>query len=248
MPVPEEMIEVRSRLDDDTNQPKYGNCALTVGDGSERVEFTNGRALAKRSVVDAYLINNGDLEFPSLGIWRQRGGAPATPAVQSVESDLRGGVVADEETIADAVEQLPIEEKAGLLGKILGQLGVPPEKAAEFAAAALASSDAAAPDDGSGDEPPPSEPPTETDEERKLRETAEEVARLEAEGELDPDADGNPEGAKGVRVVPQGFDERTQEGELRCLAAKGDGSQCQNAAADDGPACHIAAHAKQFAS
>lgn len=46
--------------------------------------------------------------------------------------------------------------------------------------------------------------------------------------------------------LPDGFVAFTAEGEHRCLARKGDGSQCHNAASEpDGWACGMAAHRKQ---
>lgn len=66
---------------------------------------------------------------------------------------------------------------------------------------------------------------------------------LEADGETVPEPDVEP----AVAVpVPDGFEATTADGSARCLAAKADGSQCQNAAAD-GHACAIAKHREQVA-
>lgn len=48
-------------------------------------------------------------------------------------------------------------------------------------------------------------------------------------------------------ILPEGFSLTTEDGEDRCLAAKGDGSQCANVASD-GHACGIASHREQVAS
>ena len=44
---------------------------------------------------------------------------------------------------------------------------------------------------------------------------------------------------------PEDFEALTADGEERCQARKGDGSQCSNAA-HDGPACGIATHRERF--
>jgi hypothetical protein len=43
-------------------------------------------------------------------------------------------------------------------------------------------------------------------------------------------------------LVPDGFELRTADGEMRCLAAKADGSQCANAAQGDTHACGLKRH------
>jgi len=48
-------------------------------------------------------------------------------------------------------------------------------------------------------------------------------------------------------TVPEGFSMETADGEPRCLAAKGDGTQCANVADPETHACGIAAHAAQVA-
>lgn len=256
------LIEVRSAINRDTNSPVYGNCTLSIGDGTIRVPFENGRSMVEEDIVRRYLINNGGLEFPSLGIWRTPEGTVGAPAAQDAASDLQGGLETQAEggpipvDVDDVVAQLPAEEKAGLVGKLLGQLGVSDAVASQVV------------DQIKGDDVPnpetADERPNETEDERRLRESAEEVERLKAAGELpdDPEADASPSAAatddgststgdNSVRVVPSGFDDKTQEGELRCLAKTASGSQCKNAAVTaDGvaSACAIEAHQKQFSS
>lgn len=49
-----------------------------------------------------------------------------------------------------------------------------------------------------------------------------------------------------VVTVPEGFSMTTTEGEKRCLARKGDGSQCSNAAKGDTTACGLKQHQAQL--
>lgn len=61
------------------------------------------------------------------------------------------------------------------------------------------------------------------------------------EGEVEKDADEPRE-----RVVPAGFENKTGEGELRCLAKKRDGHQCANAAVENSNACSLLPHRVQL--
>lgn len=66
----------------------------------------------------------------------------------------------------------------------------------------------------------------------------------------DDDAAGGPEqqDAPDVPVrVPEGFSPTTDEGKPRCLAAKGDGTQCVNEAVTGTHACGLAPHKTKVA-
>lgn len=70
---------------------------------------------------------------------------------------------------------------------------------------------------------------------------------LAEEGENVPEPVAEPTVEK-VVTVPEGFASTTSEGEPRCLARKGDGSQCANAAKGDTHACGLAKHQIQVAA
>jgi hypothetical protein len=69
--------------------------------------------------------------------------------------------------------------------------------------------------------------------EEQLRQSEVALAKehLEADGEDVPPV-----------LVPDGFELRTADGEMRCLAAKADGSQCSNAAQEGTHACGLKRH------
>jgi hypothetical protein len=175
----EEMLEVRAALNPDTNEPLYGTCTLSVGDGSVKVQFTNGRAVAPRSVVERYLVENGALEVPALGIFRSRiseGGA----VVQSQESVTATGTKA----LEDMTPEERIEAALRLSELIAADQGGGDARRAEEEPEEPASTDDASPED----------PPEETEQERRIREAKE---HLEEEGEEVPEveAEGGARGA-----------------------------------------------------
>jgi hypothetical protein len=94
-----------------------------------------------------------------------------------------------------------------------------------------------------------------TDEERKAHEalksakpqrTPEETDRLRELQRQQLVAEGDPNVPP--FPIPTGYATHTAEDEHRCLAAKGDGGQCTNAAKDNGWACGFANHQQQISS
>lgn len=66
------------------------------------------------------------------------------------------------------------------------------------------------------------------------------MEHLKEEGEDVPAVEGEP--AVEPVTVPAGFEATTPDGQPRCLAAKGDGTQCANAARGGTSACQMPAH------
>lgn len=95
-------------------------------------------------------------------------------------------------------------------------------------------------------------PPSEASENRDSEpdpeavELAKEHLREEGEDVPEPEPTGTDEGAAGP-ILPEGFVLTTDDGENRCLAAKGDGEQCANVA-HEGHACGIESHQEQVAA
>lgn len=245
----EEMLEVRAALNGDTNEPVYGTCTLSVGDGSVKVAFQNGRAVVPRSVVEKYLVQNGGIEVPALGIFRSRISSGAT--VQSQDSVTAEGPATVE--LEDMTPEERLATAKRLSDLIERDQGGDPDPAKEQAAADQQPGPTTTVDEAATEGSKPLE--EETEKERNLRLARE---HLEAEGEEVPEVEATDDDAKepgadeppaaAPRVVPEGFDDKTGEGEPRCLAKKSDGAQCKNAAKDGGPACQLEAHAKQFAA
>lgn len=89
-------------------------------------------------------------------------------------------------------------------------------------------------------------------EQAELEREAEKVAKgqgpLHRPGEQASEQVGKTAPAPGhAKMIPQGFDARTADGELRCLAAKADGGQCTNIVKAGTSACGMAPHQEQVA-
>lgn len=241
-------VAIQAALNPVTNEPVYGDCTLSVGDGSVKISFVHGRAIVDLDVAQKYLVNNGAIEIPALGILRSRqidgdanvatrpedllgGGIVGVPVAADVEALTHEGPSAS--SLADLSPEQRLEIAKELMGLIQEDQATASEPSPEPAAAT--------------GEPEPAEPGEATDEEAEepVEETAQQRAIREAQEHL---AGEGVEPAQPSRVVPEGFDDATAEGEPRCLATKADGTQCQNAAKDKGPACQVSAHQAQFAN
>lgn len=232
----EEFVDVIANINPDTNEPILGDTTLVLGDGSQKLRFIRGRARAPRSVAER-LTHRSDLSIPALG---HTGAVPnAAVAAGVVQAATPESLVAEgaanigdeqyaalEKTVAAKDAELAAKDQQ--IADVQGQLAALRESVEKLTGEKLEAPEPPAPAGGSEDE-------------------ESEAVRLAKEHLADED-EGGSEPPVPARVVPEGFEDATVEGEPRCLAKTGAGSQCKNPAVDGGPACSIPAHAQQLAA
>lgn len=210
----EQLLDAYSVVNDD-GIPKIGSCLLVVGDGTQKVEFKNGRAKVPLSL--AHLVNrNQHIEIPAL----DAGSGQHFPSTAAPEGAQGDGQVDDEKAIMAA----RIAELEAMLANNDAQPAPAGwTDASEQAQTAASDEEAAA---------------------ERLRLAQEHLAE---EGITPPELEVSDEASPTPPPVPAGFDATTADGQPRCLAAKGDGSQCANPAVDNG-SCGLAKHKEQLTS
>lgn len=264
----ERLYTIIARVNPETGTPLIGEATFLTGYGSVKLRAGRSDASVPESVAKALKASRNDIDIiPS----EQFGDAPAP---MQMPADTAAAIAAKhaaaEQKVQAAVdndEMVEVEiggQKVLVPASVIAKAATPvvekdkvAEGAAERAAAAEAERKARVGDEAAlaaarealeaeGEEVPDPVQPTGnagnagasvTLDGRNLTERTNQAPSepRENDGEQPP-----------VRVVPPGFEDRTEDGEPRCLAAKGDGTQCKNAAIDAGPACRIDAHQKQF--
>ena len=219
---PDVLLDVLS-VEDDQNNPILNNVSLQLGE--HVLEFKNGRAKIPTSLA-AIAVRDSRLRVPGYT------GAPAPPVANAAAPlpDTADKTSGRELTAAEREERLlQAEEYLRSQG-----LPVPPR----------------APVDGGAAEPVAD--PRVAELEGRVNELEEMLRRaVDLRPAGDGDAPAQPLSTATVGetgeepVLPDGFEATTTDGKPRCAAAKGDGSQCSNAAVEGSRACQIGAHQKQ---
>lgn len=221
-PVAEREFEAISKVNDD-GIPHVGTCILVLGDGTQRVHFKNGRAKVPASLAPMVATH------PHIDLLGYEGAKPssrrqvaaeAAPAVEDKDARIRELEAAL--AVRDAEAQQLLQTQAAGKG--------PDREGVELAADGV---ERAVEIEGDG---------------RDGEELSEEVRlameHLAEEGEEVPEPAVAKDEAPALRP---GFEAETPDGQARCRAAKGDGSQCANPAGEGG-ACQIAKHKEQLVS
>lgn len=227
----EQLLDAYSRLDPKTQAPILGCCTLVVGDGTQKVDFNNGRAQVPASFAKI-VAQHPDIDIPALGAGQASGTpapAPALVAQASAESPVAAGVVA-----AQAARIRELEEQ------LQAKAAPPAPPEVEFA---------------DSEQPPapetPAEPPAESQVSPEVL-AAQEYLRQEGEEVPEPEVSSADPAATPPAANPA-FDTHTADGQVRCQAAKGDGSQCSNPAIEGSTsrglaACGLGKHQEQLSS
>jgi hypothetical protein len=221
----DQLYDVISKVNDE-QLPLVGTCTMVLGDGTVRAEFKNGRAKVPASVA-RLLVNHPNLDVIGFDSNERVSPAPATPAPdQPGVPDQGGSDLAEEIAARDArIAELEamIAQNAAASQSPAFAPGAAPDGAVEVSADAI---DAA-------------------DEQELSPEVLAAMQHLAEEGEEVPEPGSDtPPPAADPRA---GFEAATVDGQPRCQAAKGDGSQCSNGAQADSQSCHLPSHKKQAA-
>lgn len=213
-----------------TGADMIGNCTLVMGDGTFKVPFENGRAEVPVELADMLLLD-GRVEIPGYkdGTTVAREPEPEPEAYEDMTVKQLRELVAEREievsgkatkakliaALEDADETADVNEQQQV--DIGG--GVTVTHTSGLQVADVNSSGGTEADltivEGGGEE---------------LSDAAKAAAEHLAE-----------EGEDVPATVPEGFEQFTADGQVRCTAEKKDGSQCSNAATDGGR-CNLPQH------
>lgn len=209
----EQLLDAYSKVNDDGN-PYLGTCTMVVGDGTQRVEFKNGRAKVPASIAHL-ILRHPNVEIPALG----SAGAVA-PAIADEPVGDQGDGRVDEEKAAMAARIRELEAALANGARQAQSTDTPPD---------VEATDSDTAPEGVSEVSP---------------EVLAAIEHLESEGEEVPEPGSEP--APAPAPAREGWEPQTVDGQPRCQAAKGDGSQCANPARE-GDACQLPSHQKQLA-
>lgn len=214
----------------------YADCTVYVGDAA--VVFKKGRALTADVVAQRFVESaNKQVDIPDLNYYPVDATRRFNPAEtlhagsqpQEIPEEIKA--LLDPENPAakllKAINTLPQDKIAQLLEVLSAEAATDPPSTPAAAPAPEAPA-AGQSGDGTG--------------EREPDDGEESEAIKAAKAALEEDGEDVPEVLVKERVVPAGFENMTGEGHPRCLAAKGDGGQCQNAAVEGSNACAHPSH------
>lgn len=217
-----QVFDVLSVLDNQ-DQPRLNNCTLQIGEVA--LEFKNGRA----KVPEAFAPEVA--RHPLVTIPGYTG--PVAPPVPNASAELPD--FDREQQLSPAEREARVRAAAEYLKEQGLEVGTIPGAAPE----------------------PQEDPRVKPLEDRiaELEELVKQATTLDPKsgkpvtedkadaGEKEPAA-----AAEGGAKIPDGFAAETSDGKPRCMARKGSGEQCKNAAVDGGPACGLPAHQKLLAN
>lgn len=203
---------------DDNGNLLITDCTLIVGDGTMKAEFRNGRAKVPANLAPLFA-QHPNVECPALDL----GVVPPAAPQGAIGVQPAPGEDPEKAALALRVRELEAQLAGGAPAEVAPPAEVPADQP------------------GGEHRTPPGKP--EVSEEEKQRRIAAARAYLASQGEDVPEVEKVSE-----PVIGPPLEVNTGEGEPRCQARKGDGSQCSNAARDETRACGLPAHQQQVAT